>query len=130
MPDSGVPTDASIEDASIDDAPPPVDAGTRIVTVRPDPRRTSPRDAGVAIDAAAPASTSTGSAPVTIKYKPGTYTNISIDGAPGEPGPIYRRKLDAGRHTIKFLDAKTGEILDEQTITVEDGKPLEVRQRD
>jgi hypothetical protein len=129
--DAAVPVDAPL-DARIDT---PVDAGTRVVTIRPDAGRPAPRpDAAVALarpDAAAARPPPTGRAPVTIKYKPGgTYANISIDGAPGEPGPIYNRQLAAGRHTIKFLDPKTGQVLDEQTITVEDGKPLEVRQRE
>jgi hypothetical protein len=129
--DAGVPVDAPT-DAPIDA---PIDAGRRVVTVRPDAGTLAPRpDAAVALarpDAAVAPPPPTGHAPVTIKYKPGgTYANISIDGAPGEPGPIYKRQLAAGRHTIKFLDPKTGQVLDEQTITVEDEKPLEVRQRE
>jgi serine/threonine protein kinase len=124
--DAGAPIDAPVE-VPIDV---PIDAGTRTVTV---PRRAQ-RDAGVVVaraDAAiAPTPSPSGSAPVTIKYKPGTYAVISIDGSPGEPGPIFKRKLAAGRHTIKFLHPKDGTVLDEQTITVEDGQPLEVRQRE
>jgi eukaryotic-like serine/threonine-protein kinase len=67
-----------------------------------------------------------GSGFVTIKYKPGPYANISIDGGGGIPGPIFHRKVSAGPHTIKFIDPETGEVLDTQTVDVSDGQTRDV----
>jgi hypothetical protein len=129
VPDAAPPADAAVPA----DAPPPdaaIDAGIRVITIRPDAGRPSPRDAAIVTarpDAAVTAPAGSGLA--TIKYAPGTYANISIDGAPAEPGPIYKRKLAAGPHHVKFLDPKTGAVLDEQSFTVRDGDTVEVRQK-
>jgi hypothetical protein len=69
-----------------------------------------------------------GSGFVTILFKPGLYANISIDDAPAIPGPIFKKKLVAGRHTIKFLDPKSGDVLDTQTIDITDGNLTTVKQ--
>lgn len=115
------PVDAAVSP----DALVPRDASVRIVTTRVDASVRS--DAAVRPDAPPPA---LGSGTVTIKYKPGPYANISIDDGPALPGPIFRRKLAAGRHTIKFLDAKSGEVLDEQTVELADNEALTIRQRE
>ena len=67
---------------------------------------------------------------VTIRYKPGRYANITVDDN-AIPGPVLKpRALTAGRHTIKFIEPQTGEVLDTQAVTIEDGKTLEVRQHE
>jgi hypothetical protein len=119
------PADA---DAPIDAA---IDAGMRVVTIRPDAGRPS-RDAAIVIAKpdAATAPPATGSGFVIIKYKPGRYANITVDDN-AIPGPVLRpRAIAAGRHTIKFIEPQSGEVLDTQTITVEDAKTVEIRQHE
>ena len=65
---------------------------------------------------------------MTIRYKPGPYVNISIDGGPPLPGPIFKRKVGAGEHQIVFLDPVSGDVLDKQSVTVRDGAVTEVVQ--
>lgn len=98
------------------------DASVHVVTVRP--------DAAHRVDAAVDAAVAAGSGTITIKYKPGPYANISIDDGPALPGPLFKRKVSAGRHSIKFLDAKTGDVLDEQSVDVHDGDALTIRQHE
>ena len=123
VPADATPVDAGEPDAMLVDAG-RLDAGHH----HADARHVPAHDATpmiVAPDAAAPV----GSGFVTIKYKPGPYANISIDGSGGMPGPIFRRKIAAGRHVIRFLDPQTGDTLDTQTVTVDDGQLAEVTQQ-
>jgi serine/threonine-protein kinase len=123
-----VAVDAAPLDAGIDAAVlVPVDAGTRHAVVRVRP------DAGVTMtvkpDAAVATPPPAGTGYVTILYKPGPYANISIDDGPALPGPIFKRKVTAGRHTIKFLDPRSGDVLDTQAVEVTDGDVAKVQQR-
>lgn len=127
-----IPIDAPVEVDAVADA---IIVDARVVIVARDARDARVPVVTVRADAAvprdsAPLPTPTGSGTITIKYKPGPYANISIDDGPALPGPLFRRKVAAGRHTIKFLDAKTGEILDEQTVEVHDTDALTIRQRE
>jgi len=105
----------------------PVDAGTHHAVVRAKP------DAGVTMTAKPDAAVATpppsGTGFVTVLYKPGPYANISIDDGAALPGPIYKRKISAGRHSIKFLDPKSGDVLDTQTVEISDGNITKVEQR-
>ncbi|HSD86468.1 MAG TPA: serine/threonine-protein kinase [Kofleriaceae bacterium] len=140
--DAGVPMDVrAVVPVAVDAAPSidagieidaavvvPVDAGTRHAVVRVKP------DAGVVQvtvkpDAAVATPSPAGSGFVTILYKPGPYANISIDDGPALPGPIFKRKLAAGRHTIKFLDPRSGDVLDMQTVEITDANVTKVEQR-
>jgi serine/threonine-protein kinase len=106
-----------------------VDAGVRVVTIRADAGRPTPRDAAIAIVKPDATIQPVGSGFITIKYKPGPYAEITVDGDP-IPGPVIRaRKIAAGRHTIRFLDPKTKDVLDEQVITIGDAETIDVRQR-
>jgi hypothetical protein len=145
---SAITRDAAvIDDAIVETPPPPADATTiqvdAQVTLAPDAGtktvlRTKPDagvakipDAGVVPTATADAAIAAppaGSGFVTILFKPGLYANISIDDAPAIPGPIFKKKLVAGRHTIKFLDPKSGDVLDTQTIDITDGNLTTVKQ--
>jgi predicted Ser/Thr protein kinase len=114
----------------LDAAARPVDAGTvdapRLRVTPP------PRDAGTVVvaapDAAIAKAPPAGIGFVTIRYKPGPYVNISIDGGPPLPGPIFKRKVEAGDHQILFLDPVSGDVLDKQSITVRDGAVTQVVQ--
>jgi eukaryotic-like serine/threonine-protein kinase len=122
-----------IADAAVADAPTdaPIDAGTRVVTIRPDAGRPIARDAAIAIVKPDAAAQPTGSGFVTIKYKPGIYANITIDDSGPIPGPILRpRPIAAGRHTIRFIHPQTGDVLDTQVIDIDDGQKVEVRQHE
>jgi serine/threonine-protein kinase len=109
-------------DAGLPVVPVPVDAGPR----HPHDAHHTPHDAGAMVAAPDAMARPVGTGFVTIKYKPGPYANISIDGGGGIPGPIFHRKISAGPHTIKFLDPGTGEVLDTQTVEVSDGQSLEM----
>ncbi|HEY5921654.1 MAG TPA: protein kinase [Kofleriaceae bacterium] len=130
-----VPThDAPVADALADASEPIdalIDAGTRTVTIRSDAGRPAPKDAAVVLvkpDAAVVQPS--GSGFVIIKFKQGIYANITIDDGAAFPGPVLKpRKIAAGRHTIKFLHPQSGEVLDTQTVTIEDGETVEVRQQ-
>jgi hypothetical protein len=124
-----LPIDAAIDaaipaDAEVIVVPVPADAGVR----------RAPRDASVRVppDAAPPPDAAvprpTGSGLVDIRMKVGVYSTISIDGAPAKPGPMLKTKLSAGSHTIKWYTPE-GELLDTQTIEVEDGKRYDIIQR-
>jgi hypothetical protein len=89
------------------------------------------RDAGVVVAPVTPdaaVAVAAGAGLITIKYKPGPYANIAIDGGSPLPGPIIKRKIAAGRHTISFIDPLNGDVLDTQTVTVTDGETLVVAQ--
>ena len=111
--DAGEPEDATV----------PIDAGGH--------HHSHARDAGiartVAVDAAV-AQRPSGSGLVDVKFKPGTYANISIDGGNSMPGPLFKQHVTAGSHTIRYLDPKSGEVLDTQTIEMTDGGHLVVIQ--
>ncbi len=122
--DASVPVDA----AEPIDAP--ADAAVRVV-MRPDAGRHVTRDAAVVLVRPDAAVQPTGTGFVIVKYKPGIFANITIDDGNPIPGPILRpRSLPAGRHTIKFIHPQTGDVLDTQTVTIDDGKTAEVRQRE
>jgi hypothetical protein len=148
------PRDAAVADATVvvpviaDAVPTPVDAtpaldaqvtllapdaGTKtVVRNKPDAGVSKP-DAAVATpastqDAAVATPSPGGTGFVTVLYKPGPYANISIDDGGALPGPIYKKKIGAGTHTIKFLDPKDGTVLDTQTIEITDGKVTTVKQ--
>ena len=117
-------------DAALDDAPaatPPlaIDAGHRRADAghaRPAPHDAAP--AVAAPDAAAPA----GYGFVTISSAPGsTFRNIVIDGKPAGPTPMVKQRIRAGRHTIQLLAPDTGDVLVEETVTIEDGKTATVQ---
>jgi hypothetical protein len=101
-----------------------IDAGTKTVRARPDAAVQVAEKPDAAVVAPPPAGTGF----VTILYKPGPYANISIDDGGALPGPIYKKKIGTGSHTIKFLDPKDGTVLDTQTIDVFDGAETKVRQ--
>jgi hypothetical protein len=113
--------DASIVAVDADIVVVPVDAGP--TRQRPDAGH---RDAAVPRLDAPEAPRGTGI--ITIKYKPGTYANIAIDGNP-IPSPVFNHKIAAGRHTITFTDPKSGAVLDNQSVDVGDEQRVEVNQR-
>jgi hypothetical protein len=112
--DAAIAIDAAAIDAGID-------AGVRTV---------HRHDGGVKIappDAVAMAVVPTGTGTVTIKFSGDTYSNVTLDGDQLTP-PVYKHKLPAGHHVIKFFAPKTGKLLDTQTIDVRDGDHLDVTQ--
>ncbi|HEX7702729.1 MAG TPA: serine/threonine-protein kinase [Kofleriaceae bacterium] len=107
-------------DAEIDAAT--IDAGGRTMVNR--------HHAGVKIapvDAAPMAVVPTGTGTVTIKFSGDTYSNVTLDGDQLTP-PVYKHKLPAGHHVIKFFHPKTGKLLDTQAIDVKDAEHLDVTQ--
>jgi hypothetical protein len=82
-------------------------------------------DAAIAVakpDAAAPVPT--GSGIVTARSLSTTYNNISIDGGNPVSPPINNKKLPAGKHTIRWHDAKSGEVVHTEVIDLKDGDNL------
>ncbi len=102
-----LPTDAALADA-------PADAIDH--RIRHDARPVRP-DAGVSALPDAP----TGFGYVTVRTSGDTYNNISIDGDNPVSPPVNKRRLPAGRHTIRFLDPKTGAVVETKTIELKDG---------
>jgi eukaryotic-like serine/threonine-protein kinase len=117
------PLDAELEiDAAMIDAALPIDAGGHTVARH--------HDAGVIAvkpDATAVAVVPAGTGHVTIRALEGS-NNIVIDSGNPMPPPVTR-DLPAGKHTIKFFDGKTGDLLDTQTIELHDGEKLKLRQQ-
>ena len=66
-----------------------------------------------------------GSGTVTIRASAGT-NYLSIDGGNPAPSPLNRKQLAAGRHTIRFFDGRSGEVLDTQIVELRDGEHLNV----
>jgi eukaryotic-like serine/threonine-protein kinase len=87
-------------------------------------------DAGVMFhpDAQVMIAPPTGSGTVTIRFIGDTYRTVTLDDAPLTP-PIYKLKVAAGRHVVKFFDPKTSKLLDTQAIDIKDGEHLDVRER-
>lgn len=117
------PLDAEPDAPVIADAALPLDAGGHTIARH--------HDAGaiaVKPDATAMAAVPVGSGTVTIRATEGSNTITIDDGGPLTP-PVNRKKLPAGKHTIKFYDGKTSALLDTQAITLEDGARLTVSQK-
>jgi len=121
-----------------------------VLIVQPGPLDAEPIDAAIAIDAAlidagrtvvhhrdagarpadatiAQAVVPVGTGSVTIRALDGSNTVTIDDGGPLAP-PINRKKLPAGRHTVKFYDGKSSALLDTQTIDLGDGQHVTVVQ--
>jgi eukaryotic-like serine/threonine-protein kinase len=117
------PLDAEVEiDAEAIDAALAIDAGGRTVARH--------HDAGVIAvkpDAMAMEVVPTGTGHVNVRALEGS-NNIVIDSGNPMPPPV-NRDLPAGKHTIKFFDGKTGDLLDTQIIELHDGEKLKIVQR-
>jgi len=66
-----------------------------------------------------------GTGTVTLRASQGTNF-MQIDGGSPLTPPINKKKLPAGKHTIKFFDGKSNELLDTQVIDLHDGEHLDV----
>ncbi len=66
-----------------------------------------------------------GTGTVTLRATQGTNF-MQIDGGSPLTPPINKKKLPAGKHTIKFFDGKSNELLDTQVIELHDGEHLNV----
>ena len=107
--DAAVTADASVRAAR--------DAGVRVVTARPD-AAPPPRDAAIAVvapDAAAPAGTGI----VNIRFKPGLYANISIDGISLAPTFLGQ---PAGQQAHKFMVWEFAGYGGQQAVLLDDWK--------
>jgi serine/threonine-protein kinase len=128
--DAGGARDASVRVAEVVvDAPSARDTGVVKVPVATHPRRTPRAGSAAGKTVASQPAQPAGTGFVTVRYKPGPYANISIDGGGSLPGPIFKRKIAAGAHVVTFLDPVTGDVLDQQDVLVVDGQTANVAQR-
>jgi hypothetical protein len=114
------PLDAELE---IDAAPVPVDAGR---VAHADARVHVHVDATVVAKPDAPAAP-TGTGIVTARSLALPYNNISIDGGNPVSPPLNNRHLPAGKHTIRWHDAKSGEVVHTEVIELKDGDSVVVK---
>ncbi len=121
-----------IQPGPLDAAPVELDAEVAVVIDAgvPDGARTvaKHRDAGVIAikpDATPMIAEPVGEGTVTIRASEGT-NRIQIDQGGSLASPLNKRKLAAGKHTIRFTDGKSGEVLDTQAIELHDGEHLTV----
>ena len=64
---------------------------------------------------------------VSVVGESSTPVYVVIDGHDVGPGPISRREVAVGQHSVKVLDSRSNKLLVEQTVKVGEAQPVLVR---
>ena len=116
-----VPSDADIAVA-------PIDAPRHAGWHHHDGSAAVAHDAAIAV-AVAPPPVGEGVIDIKAKADASAYANVVIDGSLAGVTPLFKRKIAAGHHVIRFLDPASGSAIDTQAIDVVDGQHLTITER-